>query len=190
MLAALVAVPLAGCGSSSSGTSGGAGASTKVSAASYVHQICTSIGSFEKSVTTGEAGVNAAAAGSNPNLVQLKNTVTQFFTSAASASSAARGQIDKAGTPAVSDGPKIRTSLLAAFQSFSTSFGQAATQSKGLNANSKKQFEADAVKLQTQLQQTSQGVSTALNGLGTSLSAAAKEDPACGAIGGSSAPAN
>jgi hypothetical protein len=155
-----------------------------------VHQICTSISTFEKSVTAGEAGLNAASSGSNPNLVQLKDKVTQFFTSAASASGTARGQIDKAGTPAVSDGPKIRTSLLAAFQTFSTSFSQAAKQSKGLDAKSRKQFQADAVKLQTQLQQTSQGVSTALNGLGTSLDAAAKEDAACGAIEGSSAPAS
>jgi hypothetical protein len=179
MIAAVVALPLASCGGSSSG---GGGTSSQTSASSYVHQICLSITAFEKNVTAGESSLNSLSSGSNPDLNKLKANVTQFFSSAAKASATAKSQIDKAGTPAVTDGVKIRTALLTAFQKFSDSFSSAATQSKSLNANSPAKFQADALKLQKELQTTSQGVSSTLNGLGTSLDAAAKEDSACAAI--------
>jgi hypothetical protein len=190
MVAAVVAMPLAACGSSSSGAGGGAGGSggSQTSASSYVHQICTSISGFEKNVTAGEQSLNTLSQSGSPDLSKLKNKVGQFFSSAAKASDTARGQIDKAGTPAVQNGAKIRTALLTAFQSFSTSFNTAAKQSAALDANNEKKFQAGTVKLQQQLQQTSQGVSSALNGLGTSLDAAAKKDTACAAIESSGAP--
>jgi hypothetical protein len=196
MIAAAVAMPLAACGGSSSGGGGGAaggGAAgsggSQTSASSYVHQICLSISGFEKNVTAGEQSLNALSSSGSPDLSKLKSKVGQFFSSAAKASDTARTQIDKAGTPAVQNGAKIRTALLTAFQSFSTSFNTAAKQSKALDANNPKKFQAATVKLQQQLQQTSQGVSSTLNGLGTSLDAAAKKDTACAAIeGGAAAP--
>jgi hypothetical protein len=189
MIAAAVAMPLAACGGSSSGGGGGAGGSgpSQTSASSYVHQICTSISGFEKNVTAGEQSLNALSSSGAPNLAKLKTKVGQFFSSAAKASDTARSQIDKAGTPAVAGGAKIRTALLTAFQSFSTSFNSAAKQSKALDAKNPTTFQADTLKLQKQLQQTSQGVSSTLNGLGTSLDAAAKEDSACAAIEGAGA---
>jgi hypothetical protein len=188
MIAAAVAMPLAACGGSSSGSGGGGSAGgsggAQTSASSYVHQICTSISGFEKNVTDGEQSLNALSSSGSPNLAKLKTKVGQFFSSAAKASDTARTQIDKAGTPAVQNGAKIRTALLTAFQSFSTSFNKAAKQSKALDANNPAQFQADTLKLQKQLTQTSQGVSSTLNGLGTSLDTAAKEDSACAAIEG------
>jgi hypothetical protein len=182
MIAAIVATPLAACGSSSSGGAGGDSGSSQTSAASYVHQICLSISGFEANVTAGETTLNKLSSTTSPDLTKLKTQVTLFFSSAAKASSTARTQIDKAGTPAVTGGAKIRSALLTAFQSFSTSFSAAATQSKKLDASNPTSFQAATVKLQQQLQKTSQGVSATLNGLGTSLDAAAKEDKACGAI--------
>jgi hypothetical protein len=191
MIAAAVAMPLAACGGGSSGGGGGGSAggssSSQTSASSYVHQICLSISGFEKNVTAGEQSLNALSSSGSPNLTKLKTKVGQFFSSAAKASDTARTQIDKAGTPAVTGGAKIRTALLTAFQSFSTSFNSAAKQSKALDASNPTKFQADTVKLQQQLQKTSQGVSSTLNGLGTSLDAAAKEDSACAAIEGAGA---
>jgi hypothetical protein len=187
MIAAAVAMPLAACGGGSSGGGGGGDAkSQQTSAASYVHQICLSISGFETNVTAGETKLNNLSSGGSPNLTKLKTTVTAFFSSAAKASATAKVQIDKAGTPAVTNGPKIRTALLTAFQKFSDSFNSAAKQSKSLNAKNPTQFETETKKLQQQLTTTSQGVSTTLNGLGTSLDAAAKEDSACTAIEGGS----
>jgi hypothetical protein len=185
MIAAAVAMPLAACGGGSSGGSGGGGGggtSQQTSAASYVHQICLSISGFETNVTAGESKLNNLSSGGSPDLGKLKTTVTGFFSSAAKASSTAKTQIDKAGTPAVTNGAKIRTALLTAFQKFSDSFNSAAKQSKTLNPKNPTQFQAETVKLQQQLTKTSQGVSSTLNGLGTSLDAAAKEDSACAAI--------
>jgi hypothetical protein len=188
MIAAAVAMPLAACGGSSSGGGHAAGGgSSQTSASSYVHQICTSISGFEKNVTDGEQSLNKLSQSPTPNLSKLKKQVGTFFSSAANASDTARTQIDKAGTPAVQGGAKIRTALLTAFKSFSTSFNSAAKQSKALDATNPTTFQADTVKLQQQLQKTSQGVSTTLNGLGTSLDAAAKEDSACAAIEGAGA---
>jgi hypothetical protein len=187
MIAVAVAMPLAACGGGSSG--GGASSDPKAqqtSAASYVHQICQSISGFETNVTAGENKLNALSSSGTPNLAKLKTTVTGFFSSAAKASDTAKAQIDKAGTPAVTNGPKIRAALLLAFQKFSDSFNSAAKQSKTLDAKNPTQFQAETVKLQQQLTKTSQGVSTTLNGLGTSLDAAAKEDSACAAIEGGS----
>jgi hypothetical protein len=184
MIAAAVAMPLAACGGSSSGGGAGGSGGSQTSASSYVHQICISISGFEKNVTAGEQSLNALSSGGSPNLAKLKSKVGQFFSSAAKASDTARIQIDKAGTPAVQGGAKIRTALLTAFQTFSSSFNTAAKQSRALDANNSKQFQAGTLKLQAQLQQTSQGVSSALNGLGSSLDAAAKEDSACAAIEG------
>jgi hypothetical protein len=189
MIAAAVAMPLAACGGGSGSGGGGGGGGAKAqqtSAASYVHQICLSISGFETNVTAGENKLNTLSSGGSPNLGKLKTTVTAFFSSAAKASATAKVQIDKAGTPAVNNGPKIRTALLTAFQKFSDSFNSAAKQSKTLDANNPTQFQAETLKLQKQLTTTSQGVSTTLNGLGTSLDAAAKEDSACAAIEGGS----
>lgn len=185
MIATAVAMPLAACGGASSGSGGGGDSKPQqTSASSYVHQICLSISGFEKNVTDGENKLNTLSSSASPNLAKLKTTVTSFFSSSAKASDTARAQIDKAGTPAVTNGPKIRTALLSAFQKFSDSFNSAAKQSKALDASNPTQFQAEAVKLQQQLQTTSQGVSSTLNGLGTSLDAAAKEDSACAAIEG------
>jgi hypothetical protein len=187
MIATVVAMPLAACGGGSgSGGGGGAAKSQQTSAASYVHQICQSISGFETNVTAGESKLNAQSSGSSPNLAKLKTTVTAFFSSAARASATAKVQIDKAGTPAVTNGPRIRNALLTAFQKFSDSFNSAAKQSKTLDASNPTQFQAETLKLQQQLTTTSQGVSATLNGLGTSLDAAAKEDSACASIEGGS----
>jgi hypothetical protein len=183
MIATVVAMPLAACGGGS-GSGGGDAKSQQTSAGSYVHQICLSISGFETNVTAGETKLNNLSSGGSPNLAKLKTTVTAFFSSAAKASATAKVQIDKAGTPAVTNGPKIRTALLTAFQKFSDSFNSAAKQSKTLDPTNPNQFRAETLKLQQQLTTTSQGVSTTLNGLGTSLDAAAKEDSACAAIEG------
>jgi hypothetical protein len=185
LIATVVAVPLAACGSGSDGGGGGA-ESQQTSAASYVHQICQSISGFESNVTAGESKLNAQSSGASPNLAKLKTTITAFFSSAGKASATAKVQIDKAGTPAVAKGPKIRDALLSAFQKFSDSFNSAATQSKTLDPTNQTQFQAETLKLQQQLRTTSQGVSATLNGLGNSLDAAAKEDSACAAIEGGS----
>jgi hypothetical protein len=183
MIATVVAMPLAACGGGS-GSGGGDAKSQQTPAGSYVHQICLSISGFETNVTAGETKLNNLSSGGSPNLAKLKTTVTAFFSSAAKASATAKVQIDKAGTPAVTNGPKIRAALLTAFQKFSDSFNSAAKQSKTLNPTNPTQFRAETLKLQQQLTTTSQGVSTTLNGLGTSLDAAAKEDSACAAIEG------
>jgi hypothetical protein len=171
-----IAATAAGCG----GSSGGGG--TRTAASTYVHTLCAAISDFEKSVTAGEGTLTKLSSGSHPNLAQIKAEVTHFFTAESAASSAARSRIAKAGTPDVADGPKIRASLLDAFRKFGAGFDTAAAQSRSLSTSSERQFGAAVQKLQAQLQKTGQGVSTSLNGLGSSLKNAAAEDSICASI--------
>ena len=169
-------LPIAACGGGSSDTS------TRTSASSYVHTLCSAISGFERIEQNGESTLGKLSSAKNPNLPQLKVQVTHFFTQEAKASMAAQAQIERAGVPDVSQGETVRSGLISAFQKFSAALNSAVRQSKTVGTGSEKEFATAVQKLEAQLQTGAAGVTSSISGLPASLKAAGSEDPACASI--------
>ncbi len=171
-----VTAALAGCGGSSSSSSG-------VSPASYVKSVCGAVIPFEQDVLTRSSQINPTSVKS---AAQGKQVLHDFLSAISNDTSSAVSKLQSAGTPSVSNGKQISTAILAAFQRLKTTMVQATTQSSSLPTNSLKAFESGT--------QTIIGnVRTSMNSIGTSLQSstlkssdlqkAAAKEPSCKGLG-------
>ena len=178
-LALLATVALVtACGSSGSGGSSSSG----VTAAAYVKAICTAVGPFEKDVAARSNALNSAKLTS---AAQGKQAVQQFLTAVSDDTDQALTKLRAAGTPDVSNGKTISTTIVSAFQQLHTAIGTALTQAKNLSTSSPQAFQKGATALGGTVQQSLGGISTSLGKLKSpDLEKAAAKEPSCTALSG------
>ncbi len=165
MLATVAA--LAGCGGSSS---------SGVSAAAYVKAICSSVGPFEKDVQTRSKSLNLASA----NAAQGKKALQGFLAGIAADTDKTVTQLKAAGTPSVTNGKQIATTLVGAFSALKGTLVRAEGKAGSLPTGSPQAFQAAAQSLGTSVESSMSSIGSSLNGLKSSdLEKAAANDPTC-----------
>ncbi len=170
----LIAVVMAGCGSSGSASSG-------VSAATYVKSICGAVGPFEKDVQTRSSALaltrlNGASQG--------KRALHGFLSAVASHTDRTLSQIKAAGTPSVSNGKAIAAALVSAFTQLRTTMHQAVSQAGSLPTGSPSAFKAAAQSLGSSVRSSMTDIGSGLRGLrNAQLEKAAASEPACKQLG-------
>jgi hypothetical protein len=166
---------LAGCGGSSSSSSG-------VSASSYVKSICTAVGTFRTNV---QAKVTSLSGQNLSTPAQGKKALEDFLSSVASEADATASKVEGAGTPNVTNGKQIATTLQHAFSGYSTSLKQAESQVSSLNTTSAAAFRAGSQTVTANIRSSLTGLLTSLSALhSTALTSAAKSEPACTSLSG------
>lgn len=174
VLALLIVVTVcAGCGSSgSSKTSSG---SAKVSAKTYVKSVCSAISPLERDVVTRSSALNNTAAA---DATHAKKTLQSFLGAVEQDSENALSRIRSAGTPDISNGEAVATTIVKAFTELRDAMRVAATKSNSLPTNS-------AAAFKTAAQSLGASVKGSLNNIDASglsnpdLEKAAAGEPAC-----------
>ena len=174
-----IAALVSACGSSGSS---GSSSSSGVTAAQYVKSICTAVGPFEKDVAARSNKLNAAKL---TNAAQGKKAVQDFLTAVSTDTDQALTKLQAAGTPNVTNGKAISTTIVSAFKQLKTAIGTALTQAKNLSTTSLQAFQKGATALGSTVQGSLGGISNSLGKLKSAdLEKAAAKEPACTALNG------
>lgn len=177
ILVALVCLlAAAGCGGSGSSSSSG------VSVGEYVKSICSAVGPFEKDVGARANALNSAKL-TSPQ--QGKKAVQGFLNSVSTDTDKALSKLQSAGTPNVSNGQQISTTIVAAFKDLRAAIGSASDQAKSLSTSSPKSFKQGATRLGDTVRSSLNGISNGLGKLQSAdLAKAAQKEPACNSLSG------
>ena len=174
ILTCAMTAALAGCGGSS-GSSG-------VSASAYVKSICAAVGPFEKDVQARSSALNLS---SLSNASQGKTALQGFLTAVVADTDKAISQLKAAGTPDVTNGSKIASTLVQAFSALKGALAQAASRAQSLPTTSPAAFKTAAQALGTAVQTSMSSIGSSLNGLKSAdLEKAAAHDPTCKSLAG------
>jgi hypothetical protein len=167
----IAALAAAGCGSSSSSSS------SSVSAASYVKSVCTAATNWRNSIQT--AGNQLQASASSKSLPKTKAAYVSFVSGLVSATGNAQSELSSAGSPSVSGGKKISSTLVGIFTTAEGSLKQALTDSQSIPTTTQKDFETAATKVQTDVRNALAAMSSVTPEKNPGLHAAAAKDPTC-----------
>lgn len=168
----IVAVAMAGCGSSSSSTS------TKVSAAAYVKSVCTSAGTWFRTIQAAGGQLQSTVHKSS-SLTDAKHAYITFIDSLLHATQRAEQQLKAAGTPSVSGGTKISAEVVRAFDDAKRGLSGADAQVRNAPTSSAKAFEAAAGRVQQTAQRALQSMASLSPQKNPQLRAAARKEPSC-----------
>jgi hypothetical protein len=162
-----ISVTLAACGGSSG-----------VAPATYVKSICQAIGPFEKTVQSRSKELQNASGLKSPE--QGKQALQGFLSAVVADTDKALTKLKAAGTPAVSNGKKVSTAIVAAFAELKGALQKAATAAGSLPTTSASAFSGAAQQLGSSVQSSLGGIGSSLSNLKSSdLENAAKKEPAC-----------
>jgi type VI protein secretion system component VasK len=165
---------VAGCGSSS-GSSG-------VSAAAYVKSICTAVVPFEKDVASRSTALGVAPL-STP--AQGKQAIQGFLSAVAGDTTRALAELQIAGTPNVSNGKALASTVVGAFSALKSAVTRALHQANSLSTSSASAFKAGATGLGSTVRSSMTGIDASLGKLKSpELEKAAAKEPACASLGG------
>jgi type VI protein secretion system component VasK len=168
-----MAVALAGCGSS--GSSG-------VTAAAYVKSICTAVVPFERDVATRSTALGLASL-STP--AQGKHAIQGFLSAVATDTNRALTRLQAAGTPNVSNGKTLASTVVAAFAALRSAVARALVQADALPTTSPAAFKAGATGLGSTVRSSMGGIDASLGKLkSVELEKAAAHEPACASLQG------
>ena len=151
-----------------------------VSAAAFVHAVCSAVGPFEKRVQSSAGALNA---GSVQSTAAGKAALESFLRGASKDAAAALSQLKSAGTPKVPGGAGIGTAIVTAFTRLDGALQAAATNAAALPTGSAGSFKSAATTLGTTVRASIAGITVSLGGLKSpALQAAAAKDPACAGV--------
>jgi hypothetical protein len=167
-IVATAAVALAACGGSSSGS---------VSAASYVKSVCSAATNWRNAIQA--AGAKLQSGVTSTSLSQAKTQYVGFVTALVQATASAESELKAAGTPSVSNGPKISNSLVQIFSNAKTRLTQAAAQAAVLPTSSATAFKNSANQVVLGIRGSLAGMSSVTPEKNAQLHAAATKDPTC-----------
>lgn len=165
-LCAAVAV-LAGCG----------GSSSDVSAASYVKSVCTTATTWKNAIITAGQKLEFGLRGTS--LPQTKANYVQFVQALESATGNAANQLGAAGTPSVSGGKSIASTIVRIFGKAKTDLGHDASEAASIPTTSKSAFNAAATKVQNDVRNSLARMSAITPANNPPLRSAAAKDTAC-----------
>jgi hypothetical protein len=170
VISALVALAVAGCGSTSSGSS-------DVSAAAYVKTVCSAVRGWATDIDTRSGALNVAAI---KNADQGKAAIKKFFTAAVADTGDVVAKLQAAGTPSIKDGKTVAGAFVSAFSQIQTALTRGQSQAAALPTASSTAFQDAGKKLAASIQSSLNQIGTGLGGLRSpELEAAAKKQPAC-----------
>ena len=168
----IVATLFAGCGSSGSSKSSG---SAKVSAENYVRSVCSAISPLEHDVVTRSSALNNTTA---TDATHAKKTLQGFLNAVEQDSEHALARIRSAGTPDISGGTTVATTIVRAFTELRDAMRVAATKSNSLPTSSAASFKTAAQALGTSVKGSLNHIDA--SGLSNpELEKAAAGEPAC-----------
>jgi hypothetical protein len=162
-----VAIGVAGCG----------GGSSSVSARAYVRAVCSAVGPFEQKVAARSDALNPQSIKSP---LQGKSALQGFLGAIAGDTGTALSKLRAAGTPNVSHGAKIASTIVAAFVQLNTAMTAAAKKADALPTDSPAAFQAGANTLGTTVRNSMNGIGASLSELRSpALQQAAVKETAC-----------
>ncbi len=169
-IAVLAVLALAGCGDSSS-------SSTGVTAAAYVKSVCTAVRGWASDIDTRSGALNVATI---KNADQGKAAIKTFFTAAVADTSQVVAKLQSAGQPSISGGKQISAAFVSAFSQIETALKTGQGQANALPTNNPTQFRDAGRKLANSVQSSLNDIGSGLSGLKSpELESAAKKEPAC-----------
>jgi hypothetical protein len=153
------------------------GGSSEVSPASYVKAVCTAAATWKSAIIT--AGQKLEFGLNGKSLPQTKANYVQFVQALESATSHAASQLAAAGTPSVSGGKSIASTIVRIFNKAKTDLGHAASEAASIPTTSKSAFNAAANKVQNDVRNSLAQMSAVSPANNPSLRTAATNDPTC-----------
>ena len=169
-ISVLVALAIAGCGDSSS-------SSTGVTAAAYVKAVCTAVRGWASDIDTRSGALNVATI---KNADQGKAAIETFFTAAVADTSQVVSKLEAAGTPSINDGKTISGAFVSAFTQIETALKKGQSQAGALPTDNATAFRDAGRKLANSVQSSLNNIGSGLSGLKSpELETAAKKEPAC-----------
>lgn len=169
----LVALAVAGCGSSASG----------VKPTAYVHSMCSALGTWKSDIQKAGSTLQTSGAGKASRPV-AKQYYQQFVSALLTATERATSALKSAGKPAVGGGTQIADSLANAFDGASRKLAQANTQAGTISTASASTFQLAASAVTTEIRTALQGIASVKPSQSPELRTAASKDPACQVLRG------
>lgn len=184
MVVALVAVPLAACGSSGGGggTSGGGSGGTPGEA--YVNAVCSAIGNAGKELQAAERHFQSTTrSDEKKGLDAIKRDTIAYFDKVAAKVEAMKNGIEQAGTPDVPSGAAVRSSLLGALTQAGDTLHAVQDDVRRISPRNPHQFLRKVQNAGSQARSAFSRVGQAFQAVkNPELLAAARNDPACQAL--------
>ena len=153
------------------------GGSSGVSAASYVKSVCNTAVTWRNSSV--HAGQKLQSALTSTSLTQTKSDYVEFVGAVRTATGRAAAQLSAAGTPSVSNGKSIASTLVRTFNQATDSLSQAESEARAIPTNNKSAFNAAASKVQTDVRNALAQMSSVTPANNAQLRSAAANDPTC-----------
>jgi hypothetical protein len=176
VICAFVVLVVAGCGGSSSASSG-------PSASSYVKTVCTAVKGWVSDIETGSGKLNSATITS---AAEGKTAIENFFGDAINDTSQVVTKLKAAGAPNVSSGSKISTMLISTFTQIQATLNKGRTQAQALPTNDPAKFKSAGDSLASTVQSSLTQIGNALGNLKSpELEKAAAKEPACTSLSSS-----
>lgn len=177
-LAVLVTLAGAACGGGGGNEAGGTAAET-VSAATWMGDLCTALGTWQTELTD-----NAPDLSSVTDVQATKDSIVSFLGSAVAATRTLVDDIQAAGVPDVENGEAIATEMRSAIATVSDEFSAARDKLEGLSTDDPAAFAADLSEIGTTLTEAGTAAGTTFDQLAekypaADLDAAANEAQAC-----------
>jgi hypothetical protein len=148
-----------------------------VTPASYVKSVCTAAATWKSAIVS--AGAKLQSASSSTSLPQTKSDYVQFVGALVTATGRAADQLSSAGTPSVSGGKSIASTLVATFTRAKDSLVQAESEARAIPTTSKSAFNASGGKVQTDVRNSLAQMSSVTPANNPQLRSAAANDPTC-----------
>jgi hypothetical protein len=181
----------AACGSSSSGGGGSATSPSSppsaptVSAAAYVHAVCTTLNSTVTSVRSATNDYTKAArqAAQSGDLAKVKSTTVSFLDQVGSLLTQASTGLANAGVPPVTNGAGVRSQLVDGFDAMAREVKAISGEIGATSTSDPTSLATELQGMGTQLQAVSKAFGQSLNKLASpsekTLDKAARNDPVC-----------
>jgi hypothetical protein len=163
----VAALALAGCGGSSG-----------VTAAAYVHSMCSALGNWKNDIQQAGAKLQSSGAGT-ASRPMAKRYYLEFVSALLSATQRATGALKSAGEPSVGGGRQIADGLARAFDGASHKLARASTQAGTISTASASAFQLGASAVTAEIRAALQGIALVKPSESPELRAAAAKDTAC-----------
>lgn len=170
----VIAMVLAVAACAACGSSG----SSKVSAGTYVSDVCSAISPLERDVVSRSSALNSTTA---PNATEAKKTLQGFLVAVEQDAAHALSKVKAAGTPNITNGEAVAGTIVKTFTELRDAMRVALTKSKSLPTDSPTAF-------RTAAQALGADVKASLNGIDSSgltnpdLEKAAAGESACKSV--------
>ena len=153
------------------------GGSSGVSAASYVKSVCNAAVTWRNAIV--HAGQKLQSALTSTSLPQTKSDYVDFVGVVKTATGRAADQLSSAGTPSVSNGKSIASTLVRTFTQAKDSLSRAESEARAIPTTNKSAFNAGAGKVQTDVRNALAQMSSVTPANNAQLRSAAAKDPTC-----------